>query len=72
LSYAKVTNLKNHRSIVVRINDRGLFTEKKDGFILCCAKQLGIQGLGSVEITPLSSNEALSPLSNSSKTSKRG
>jgi rare lipoprotein A len=73
LSYAKVTNLKNHRSIVVRINDRGSFHGKrKMDLSYAAAKKLGIQGLGSVEITPLSSNEALSPLSNGSKASKRG
>lgn len=73
LSYAKVTNLKNHRSVVVRINDRGSFHGKRAmDLSYAAAKELGISGLGSVEITPLSRNEALSPLNNSSKTSKRG
>jgi hypothetical protein len=36
------------------------------------AKELGIRGLGSVEITPLSRNEVVLPLSNSGKASKRG
>jgi rare lipoprotein A len=73
LSYAKVTNLKNHRSVIVRINDRGSFHGKRDmDLSYAAAKELGIQGLGSVEITPLSYNEALSPLSNVNKTSKRG
>ncbi|MDO9268718.1 MAG: septal ring lytic transglycosylase RlpA family protein [Methylobacter sp.] len=60
LSYAKVTNLKNHRSVVVRINDRGSFYGKRDmDLSYAAAKELGIRGLGSVEITPLSRNEAL-------------
>jgi rare lipoprotein A len=72
-SYAKVTNLKNHRSVVVRINDRGSFHGKRDmDLSYAAAKQLGIKGLGSVEITPLSRNEALSPVNNSGKASKRG
>lgn len=54
LSYAKVTNLKNHRSVVVRINDRGSFHGKRDmDLSYAAAKELGIHGLGSVEITPL-------------------
>ncbi|MGZ8159259.1 MAG: septal ring lytic transglycosylase RlpA family protein [Methylobacter sp.] len=73
LSYAKVTNLKNHRSVVVRINDRGAFHGKRDmDLSYAAAKKLGIQGLGSVEITPLSRNEALSPLNNDSNASKPG
>jgi rare lipoprotein A len=73
LSYAKVTNLKNHRSVVVRINDRGAFHGKRDmDLSYAAAKKLGIQGLGNVEITPLSRNDALSLLANDSKTNKRG
>ncbi|HEY8038100.1 MAG TPA: septal ring lytic transglycosylase RlpA family protein [Methylobacter sp.] len=73
LSYAKVTNLKNHRSVIVRINDRGSFHGKRDmDLSYAAAKELGIQGLGSVEITPLSQNDALPSLSNVNKTSKRG
>lgn len=72
LSYAKVTNLKNHRSVVVRINDRGSFHGKRDmDLSYAAARQLGIKGLGSVEITPLSRNEALSPVNNGGKASKR-
>lgn len=54
LSYAKVTNLKNNLSIVVRITDRGSFHGKrKIDLSYAAAKHLGIKGLGSVEITPL-------------------
>ena len=73
LSYAKVTNLKNHRSVVVRINDRGSFHGKRDmDLSYAAAKELGIRGLGSQQIKPLSSNESLSPLANGAKANKRG
>jgi len=53
-SYAEVTNLKNHRSIVVRINDRGPYHGKRAiDLSYAAAKELGISGLGSVQITPL-------------------
>ncbi len=72
LSYAKVTNLKNHRSVIVRINDRGSFHGKRDmDLSYAAAKELDIRGLGAVEITPLSSNEALLPLNSGGKTNKR-
>jgi rare lipoprotein A len=73
LSYAKVTNLKNHRSVVVRINDRNAVHGKRAmDLSYAAAQKLGISGLGSVEITPVSRNEALSTLTNGRKTSKRG
>lgn len=57
LSYAKVTNLKNHRSVIVRINDRGPFHGKRDmDLSYAAAKKLGIRGIGSVAITPLGSD----------------
>ena len=53
-SYAEVTNLKNHRSIVVRINDRGPYHGKRAiDLSYAAAKELGISGLGLVQITPL-------------------
>jgi len=53
-SYVEVTNLKNHRSIVVRINDRGPYHRKRAiDLSYAAAKELGIKGTGSVQITPL-------------------
>lgn len=73
LSYARVTNLKNHRSVVVRINDRNAVHGKRAmDLSYAAAKELGISGVGSVEITPLSRNEALLPLTGGSKASKHG
>jgi rare lipoprotein A len=71
LSYAKVTNLKNHRSVIVRINDRGSFYGKRDmDLSYAAAKELGIRGVGSVEITPISRNEVALPPNNSAKTNR--
>jgi rare lipoprotein A len=53
-SYARVTNLKNHRSVVVRINDRGGFHGKRAmDLSYAAAKEIGIDGIAAVEITPL-------------------
>lgn len=53
-SYAEVTNLKNHRSVIVRINDRGPYHGKRAlDLSYAAAKELGISGLGSVQIRPL-------------------
>jgi rare lipoprotein A len=53
-SYVEVTNLKNHRSIIVRINDRGPYHGKRAiDLSYAAAKQLGIKGTGPVQITPL-------------------
>lgn len=55
-SYAEVTNLKNHRSVIVRINDRGPYHGKRAmDLSYAAAKELGItgKGTGSVQIKPL-------------------
>jgi rare lipoprotein A len=55
-SYAEVTNLKNNRSVIVRINDRGPYHGNRVmDLSYAAAKELGIQqkGTGSVKITPL-------------------
>ena len=55
-SYVEVTNLKNHRSVIVRINDRGPFNSSRAmDLSYAAAKELGIRGTGSVEIKPLAS-----------------
>ena len=62
-SYAEVTNLKNHRSVIIRINDRGPFHGKRAlDLSYAAAKQLGISGLGSVQIKPLERNQSLALL----------
>jgi len=72
LSYAKVTSLKNHRSVIVRINDRGAFHGKRYvDLSYAAAQSLGIKGTGAVTITPLDRDQALSQLSADSKTKKR-
>lgn len=71
-SYAEVTNLKNHRSVIVRINDRGPFYGKRAlDLSYAAARELGIRGTGSVHITPLGRNQSMAQL-NRGKSNKRG
>ncbi|MDO9105859.1 MAG: septal ring lytic transglycosylase RlpA family protein [Methylovulum sp.] len=61
-SYVEVTNVKNKRSVIVRINDRGPFHGNRVmDLSYAAAKELGIQksGTGSIKITPLVINESL-------------
>jgi rare lipoprotein A len=63
-SYAEVTNLRNHRSVIVRINDRGPFHGSRAmDLSYAAAKKLGIRGTGAVQITPLGRNQTLALLS---------
>ena len=63
-SYAEVTNLKNHRTVIVRINDRGPFHGRRSmDLSYAAAKELGIKGVGSIQINPLSRNQTLALLS---------
>jgi rare lipoprotein A len=61
-SYARVTNLENKRSVIVRINDRGPFHGKRVmDLSYSAAKKLGIDqtGTGSVEIKAIAPEHAL-------------
>ncbi|MEI6541913.1 MAG: septal ring lytic transglycosylase RlpA family protein [Methylococcales bacterium] len=61
-SYAQVTNLENHRSIIVRINDRGPFTGNREmDLSYAAAKNLDMaqDGIGSIEIKSISPSQAL-------------
>lgn len=61
-SYAEVTNLENHRSIVVRINDRGPFVGNRElDLSYAAAKILDMEqdGTGAVEIKVISPSQAL-------------
>lgn len=56
-SYARVTNLKNGRSVVVRINDRGPFLKGRIvdlSFIAACKLDYATQGSTEVEVLSLS------------------
>jgi len=66
-SYAQVTNLENHRSVVVRINDRGPFTGNRVmDLSYSAAKKLGIDqtGTGKVEIKAIAPKQALAQMQN--------
>jgi rare lipoprotein A len=65
-SYVEVTNLKNHRSIVVRINDRGPFHSSRSmDLSLAAAKELGMKGTTPIEITPVAQNQIPAQLTRS-------
>lgn len=50
-SYARVTNLSNHKSVVVRVNDRGPFLHDRIiDLSFTAAHKLGIIGQGSAEV----------------------
>lgn len=64
-SYARVTNLKNKRSVIVRINDRGPYHGKRVlDLSYTAAKKLGIHktGTGMVEIKAIAPDQALPQL----------
>ncbi|MDQ7091608.1 MAG: septal ring lytic transglycosylase RlpA family protein [Methylococcales bacterium] len=54
-SKVKVTNLRNHRSVVVTINDRGAFRKRLIDLSYAAAKKLGFvkKGLAKVNVTVL-------------------
>jgi rare lipoprotein A len=63
-SYVEVTNLKNNRSVIVRINDRGPYHSKRAmDLSYAAAKELDINGTSSVQITPLDPSQTLALLS---------
>ena len=49
-TYAKVTNLKNNKSIVVKINDRPAKSNKRLDLSYTAARELGITGVAPVRI----------------------
>lgn len=64
-SYARVTNLSNHKSVVVRINDRGPFLHDRImDLSYTAAHKLGIVGNGSseVEVESIVSDVAATPV----------
>ena len=66
-SYVEVTNLKNNRTVIVRINDRGPFNSSRVmDLSYAAAKELGISGTGSIERKPLAGIQL------SRKANKRG
>lgn len=66
-SYVEVTNLRNNRSVIVRINDRGPFHGRRVmDLSYAAAKELGIQktGTASVQIRPLFESATIAQLGN--------
>jgi len=72
-SYARVTNLANNKSVVVRVNDRGPFLhERVIDLSYVAAYKLGIIGDGSaeVEVESIPANVSVKPLAASTVQSK--
>lgn len=64
-SYVRVTNLKNNRSVVVKVNDRGPFHDNRlIDLSYTAAWKLGItgEGTGLVEVVNLDPNSPLQPV----------
>lgn len=69
-SYARVTNLENQRSVIVRINDRGPFYGNRVlDLSYAAAKKLDIEqaGSGKVEIKAIAPEQALAQLQKTAK-----
>lgn len=69
-SYARVTNLENQRSVIVRINDRGPFHGNRVmDLSYAAAKKLDLHqsGTGTVEIKAIAPEQALTQLQNAGK-----
>jgi rare lipoprotein A len=53
-----VTNLKNHKTAYVRVNDRGPVTEDRIvDLSYAAAHAVGLAGLGQVKLEPISSSD---------------
>ncbi|MDD5213989.1 MAG: septal ring lytic transglycosylase RlpA family protein [Methylococcales bacterium] len=64
-SYAQITNMKNHKTVIVRINDRGPFYDHRVlDLSYSAAKQLGMDttGTSKVEIKTIAPQQALAKL----------
>ena len=64
-SYAEITNIKNNRTVIVRINDRGPFVDHRIlDLSYFAAKKLGMHevGISKVAIKPIPAAEALKQL----------
>lgn len=69
-SYVQVTNLQNHRTVVVRVNDRGPFHPNRIiDLSYAAAKKLGItaKGTGMVEVRAIGPEQNLTVAKNTSR-----
>jgi rare lipoprotein A len=57
-TWLRVTNLKNHRTAYVRVNDRGPVLEGRIvDLSFAAARTLGLAGIGQVRLEPVSSGD---------------
>jgi rare lipoprotein A len=67
-SYAEVTNLKNNRKVIVRINDRGPFVRNRLlDLSYAAAQELDMKGLAPVEIKAISDEQAIRKMRQTAK-----
>lgn len=74
-SYARVTNLENQRSVIVRINDRGPFHGNRVmDLSYAAAKRLDLHeaGTGAVEIKAIAPEQALAQMQNTVEKREKG
>ena len=74
-SYARITNLENQRSVIVRINDRGPYHGNRVlDLSYAAAKKLDLhqEGLGAVEIKAIAPELALAQLQNTAQKQDNG
>jgi len=57
-TWLRVTNLKNHRTAYVRVNDRGPVLQNRIvDLSMAAARTLGLSGIGQVRLEPVSNND---------------
>ena len=71
-SYAEVTNLKNNRKVIVRINDRGPFVGNRLlDLSYAAAQKLDMDGLAPVEIKSISAEQAIRKMRQTAKEQRK-
>ncbi|MGR8941798.1 MAG: septal ring lytic transglycosylase RlpA family protein [Gammaproteobacteria bacterium] len=67
-SWAEVTNLENHRKVIVRINDRGPYVGNRLlDLSYAAAQELDMNGLAPVEIKSISAEQAIRKMRETAK-----
>jgi rare lipoprotein A len=57
-TWLRVTNLKNHRTAYVQVNDRGpVLQDRIVDLSFAAARTLGLSGVGQVRLEPVSNND---------------
>lgn len=71
-SLVRVTNLRNHRTVVVRVNDRGpMLEDRMLDLSYAAARRIGLLGLGKVSIQRIRTNSQRQEADMQAKTQNR-